>query len=38
MNTEQETNTRVEENELNLEYILQVVFANWHWFVLSVVI
>ena len=38
MNTEQETNTRVEENELNLEDILQVVLANWHWFVLSVVI
>ena len=38
MNTEQETNTRVEENELNLEDILQVVLANWHWFVLSVVV
>lgn len=38
MNTEQETNTRVEENELNQEDILQVVLANWHWFVLSVVV
>lgn len=38
MNTEQETNTRVEENELNLEDILHTVLANWYWFVLSVVI
>lgn len=38
MNTEQETNTRVEENELNLEDILHTVLANWYWFVLSVVV
>ena len=38
MNTEQETNTRVEESELNLGDILQTVLANWYWFVLSVVV
>ena len=38
MNTEQETNTRVEESELNLGDILQTVLANWNWFVLSVVV
>lgn len=35
MNTEQETNIRMEENELNLGDILQTVLANWYWFVLS---
>ena len=29
MNTEQETNIRMEENELNLGDILQTVSANW---------
>ena len=38
MNTEQETNIRMEENELNLGDILQTVLANWYWFVLSVVV
>ena len=38
MNTEQETDTRVEESELNLGDILQTVLANWYWFVLSVVV
>ena len=32
MNTEQETDTRVEESELNLGDILQTVLANWYWF------
>lgn len=32
MNTEQETNIRMEENELNLGDILQTVLANWYWF------
>ena len=36
MNTEQETNIRMEERELNLGDILQTVLANWYWFVLSV--
>ena len=35
MNTEQETNTRVEESELNLGDILQTVLANWYLFCLS---
>lgn len=30
MNTEQETNIRMEENELNLGDILQTVLANWY--------
>ena len=38
MNTEQETNIRMEESELNLGDILQTVLANWYWFVLSVVV
>ena len=38
MNIEQETNIRMEENELNLGDILQTVLANWYWFVLSVVV
>ena len=29
MNIEQETNIRMEENELNLGDILQTVLANW---------
>ena len=38
MNTEQETNIRMEESELNLGEMLQTGWANWYWFVLSVVV
>lgn len=38
MNTEQEINNREEENELNIMDLARMGLANWHWFVLSIVV